>query len=118
MRHCRRESAGERVVDVGHGDDSGGEGDGGLGQFFGIAGAVPAFVVVGGDLGAHGEEGIAAVAGENFFQHPVTEVGVALDDSAFAIGEATGLAEDGVGDADLADVVHRAGDAEFGSILH
>ncbi len=117
MGHCGfvDASAGERVVHVGEGNDAGGDGDRFAAESIGVAGAVPAFVVVaGGDLGPPiCVGGNRRRCGREFSSSTrVTEVGVALDDSAFAIGEATGLAEDGVGDTDLADVVHGTGDAE------
>ncbi len=99
--------AGEGVVDVGEGDDAAAEGDGVGGEACGIAGAVPAFVVGGGDVVGHLEEAGAGVLKEGGFEGLCAERRVGLHDGVLAVAEAAGFEEDAVGDGDFADVVER-----------
>ena len=77
------------------------------GEARGVAGAVDSLVV--GERHQRGEvEQVDVGAGEDV----VADLGVALHHLALVVGEPAGLEQDPVGDADLADVVHRARDPD------
>ena len=71
----------------------------------GVAGAVPVFVM---ELdGAEvGHEAVDA------FEDAAADDGVLFDDVPLLVGEAAGLLQDAVGDADFADVVEKRADAD------
>ena len=58
-----------------------------------------------------GHQGNHRVQWRNLLQQPCSDLGVALDDTAFGDAEPPFLAENPVGYADLADVVHESGDS-------
>ena len=97
--------AGHRVEGVGHGDDAGDERDLVAGELERIAAAVPLFVVM-----QHGGQHVGELldVGEN----AVAQLGVLLDVLELGVGQLARLAEHGVVDADLADVVQQAGHVE------
>ncbi len=69
-------------------------------------------MVGGGDVTGHAEEFGIGVALDGGGEGVGADGGVGLHDFKFAVGELAGLEEDGVGDADLADVVEGAGVVE------
>ena len=90
----------------GDADDAGDQRDLVLLEAVGVAGAVPAFVVVADDRN-HGHQ-----------VHHVVEHGRALDGMRLhvlelAVGKLSGLAQHGIVDADLADVVERRAGADL-----
>ncbi len=96
---------GHRVEGVGDGDDPGALGDLGADQAVRVAAAVEAFVVVQ-DRGAGlAEEGDPA-------DHLMAVLGMQFDDPAFLGGQRAVLAQQPGGDAELADVVQDAGEAQ------
>jgi len=99
--------AGEGVEHVDDRDQAPGQGDRVAGQTLRVAGPVPALVVGEGDLLGDAQE-LGLPAGQ--------DVGaggrVALDGVELGGCQRTGLEQDGVGDADLADVVQRGCFAE------
>ena len=66
-------------------------------QTVGIAAAVPALVVVQHEIG----DGVDAQAVE----HPETDLRMAFEDESLRVGERAGLAQDLLGDRELAEVV-------------
>ena len=96
---------GEGVADVGRGDDAGLEGDLCGFEAAGVAVSVEAFVVGSTDFGDVGEGGDA---GEDTFAVD----GVLAHGLPFGVVELAGLVEDGVADAEFADVVEEGGAAE------
>ena len=99
--------ADERVEDVGDGDDPPGERDRLTRKPARVAVTVEPLVVCPGDLGSELEQRLAR-AGED----AVAELRVGLDDEALLGAERRRLAQDVVGDRDLADVVQRARDPD------
>ena len=98
---------GERVEDVCDGGDAALDRDRVAGEAVGVAGAVDPLVV--GERHQRGEvEQLDVGAGEDAVAH----LGVRLHHEALVRGEPAGLEQDPVGDADLADVVHRARDPD------
>ena len=98
---------GERVEDVGDGDDPADQRDPLPHDSARVAGAVPALVVVERDLLRHLQDGEGALA-EDLGAH----LGVLLHHLPLGGGQLARLEEDLVGDADLADVVQRRGAPE------
>lgn len=96
---------GERVVDIRDGKDAGGLIETRAVVAAEITFAIQTFMVGGGDFTERVEAGNAA---EDF----VGIVGVLLDDFPFGGVQFAGFFEDGVGDAELADVVEEGGAAE------
>ena len=96
-----------RVPGVGEPRDRRLERDAVAGEARGIAGAVPALVVVADDR--HG-----AVQAPELADDPRALVRMALHELVLLVGETAGLAEDGVRDGELADVVEEARVAEHG----
>ena len=92
------------VEGVGQRQDARDEGDVLAGEFCGVAGAVPAFVVMEDALEDEGNGG-------NTSEDSVADLGMPADLGVLIGVEAAGLAEDVFGDADLADIVEQAGDA-------
>jgi len=89
------------VEGINHGDDAGADGDLRFLQLRGIAGAVEIFMMV------EDEKAGAFEAGKTAKDSP-TEFRMTLDDRVFFVGEASGLVEDAVGNADFADVVKES----------
>ena len=101
--------ADEGVVDVGDGHDAGFQRDGVGLEALGVAGAVPALVVVVGDVLRDVAEAVVLHALENFAHDPRALGGVGLHLVELLRGEAAGLAQYGVVHGDLAQVVHGRG---------
>jgi len=91
------------VESIDDADDAGDEGNVAALQAGGIAGAIHAFVMVQGVEAGFFESGKEAKDRPAVF-------GMAIDESAFFGRERSGFFQDGVGDADLADVVEERGD--------
>ena len=97
--------AGHGVVGVDDVDDAGGEGDLFTAQAPGVAAAVGIFMV---EL----DDGEVIAKFGDAFEDAFADDGMAADDFELGIGEGAGLLEDGVGDADFADVVEVGADAD------
>ena len=89
---------GEGVEGVDHGEDAGAQVDVFTAQALRIAAAVIALLVVQHNGTGFLEKGDAG-------QHLITEFGMAPHNGPFLLGQRTGLAQDGVGHADLADIM-------------
>ena len=102
-------AAGEGVVDVGNGHQAGADVDLVAFETLGIAGTVPALVVLEDDDACEAEEGVVA---ESLFG-PSQRFGAVVDVSfhfvEFLVGQGAFLEEDVVAHADLADVVEGNG---------
>ena len=94
---------GHRVVRVGDEDDPGAERDVVPADPIRIAGAVPALVVVQHPVG----DRVDAEA----LEHAEADLRVALEHEPLGLGERAGLAQDLLGDRELAEVVQAAGEA-------
>ncbi len=92
----------ERAVDVGDGEDAGVERKLGGDEAVGVSAAVEFFMVLSGDASDVLE---AVDAAEDLFG----ETGMTFDDGELLGGEFAGLVEDGVGDAELAEIVEQSG---------
>ena len=90
--------AGHRVEGVGDGDDPTAQRDRAAGEAVGIAAAVPALVVVADDLGDVGHRLVD-------LEDRRSDLAVAPHLRHLLVGETARFEQDGVGDADLADVV-------------
>ena len=100
--------ADEGVVHIGQRHDAGGERNLLAPQAFGVAGAVPFFLVAQRQLFGHGQQGRHAP--QRFFrphQRVVPLGGVGAHDGDFVGAEAAGFEQNAVGHADGAHVVHR-----------
>ncbi len=113
FRHGRVVNAamGEGVVNVGQGYDAGRLGYGQAGEAVGIAAAVPALVMTEGNLVGHLQH-----RRRRAFQHAGAQGRVRFHDLEFFVREPAGLLQDGVGNADLADVVHGGGHADVADL--
>ena len=98
----------ESVVDIGDGDDAGGQRDGLAGQAVGIAGAVVAFVVVADKLRGHLQKfrGSPMLPGHGQ-QDIAADDGVRFHHRAFFRFQLAGLEKDVIWNRDLADVVKQ-----------
>ena len=94
-----RSGGGDHVVGVGHRHDPPGQADLGAGQARGVAGAVPAFMVLAG-----GQPPVTQPALQRLHQLGA-DLGVELDGLPLGVVETVGLGEDGSGYGQLADVV-------------
>ncbi len=97
--------AGERVIDIGHVNKAGAQGDLFALEAVGVAGAVPALVLVLDEL-----SGFAVHL--QVFEQIEADDRVLLDELLFGVIEGAALIQDGVGDGDLADVVDAGGEAD------
>ena len=100
--------ADERVVHVGHGHEARRHGDGVALEAFGVARAIPLLLVAVGDFLGHAEERHAhAQAPLGLLDGIAPQRGVGFHDLELLHRQLARLEQDGVGDADLADVVQR-----------
>ena len=95
------------VEGVNDGDDAGADGDFVAGEAAGVAFAVEGLVVM------EDEEADALEAG-NLAEDAPAVFGMLFHEGVFVVGEAGGLIEDGVGNADFSDVVEEGGDLDIG----
>src|SRR5947209_4443480 len=98
-----------RVEGVGDEQDARGERDLGAPQTVWIAVTVPALVVV--------EHPVRDPADTERVEHAEGDLGVPLDDLALCLAEGVGLAQDLLGDGDLADVVQDPGEPDVLDLL-
>ena len=97
----------QRVVEVGERDDACREGDGRATEAVGVAAAVPPLVVRPRHLDAHSQELVGRMAFEHLGERVGAERAVPLHLAELLRGQLSGLQQDGVGNADLPDVVER-----------
>ena len=100
------------IVGIGDGDDAGRQRDLLAREAVRIAVAVVFFMVVEGDDGAH-----LQVFGRAVLEDLIADAAMGLHDLHFIGGEPAGFEQDLVGDADLADVVHRRGQFDAVALL-
>ena len=99
-----RSSRGHRVVGIGNMHDARAQGNFQAGLLEGIAGAVPILVVQ-----LHNRQVLLESADP--FQNSASDRRMLAKHGHFVGGKLAGLSEDAVGNADLADVVKKASDA-------
>ena len=99
--------SGQRIVDVDDGAHPGVEIQLLAGQAIGVATAVEAFVMAGGDRHRDRTNPLGV------FQDRDALIHMTLHDDEFVIGQFTRLMQDGVGDHDLAGVMQQAADGQI-----